>query len=64
VCLVNRDDWDERIPIVLWPNLITCKILMKNTPFDLVYGREAVMPLEYLKPILCVAIEMIMSSTQ
>ena len=34
----------------------TCKWITGQTPFKLVYGKEAVMPMEYIIPILCIAI--------
>jgi hypothetical protein len=43
------------IPAVLWAHKTTCKKLTGQTPFRLVYGREAVVPLEFLVPSLCVA---------
>ena len=48
VCNTNHDDWDLNNPSVMWAYCTTCKILTPQTPFKLVYGQEAFMPMEYI----------------
>jgi hypothetical protein len=33
VCCANREDWDDKVPIVLWAYRITTKKLHKYNPF-------------------------------
>jgi transposase InsO family protein len=55
ICSVNGDDWDLRVPAVLWAYRTTCKKLTMQNPFKLVYGLEAVVPMENLVPSLRIA---------
>ena len=52
VCNVCRDDWDQKVSTILWAYRTTCKRLTGYTPFRLVYGQEAVVPMEYIVPSL------------
>jgi transposase InsO family protein len=38
----NREDWDDRVRVVLWAYRTTTKKLHKYTSFQLVYGKEVV----------------------
>ena len=52
MCNVQRYDWDQKIPAVLWYYHTTCKNFIEQTSFKLVYGQEAIKPLEYMVPSL------------
>jgi transposase InsO family protein len=52
ICNANRDDWDTKIPVVLWAYRTTCKKLASQTLFKLAYEQEVVMPMEYIVPSL------------
>jgi len=64
VCNVQRDDWDQRIPTVLWEYQPTYKRLTKHTPFRLVYDKEAVVPLKFIVPNLRISIATHMTDEQ
>ena len=55
ICDSQRNDWDLRVNAILWAYRTTCKKLTGHTPFNLVYGQEALMPMEYIIPSLRVA---------
>jgi len=45
ICGLDKDDWDEKVPVVLWAYKMTYKRSTGQTPFKLVYGQEVVIPL-------------------
>ena len=55
VCNSDRNDWDVHVPSVLWAYRTTCKKITGKTPFRMVYGKEAIMPMEYIIPSLHIA---------
>jgi hypothetical protein len=52
---VNRDDCDLKVSTILWAYRTTCKKLTGQTPFKLVCGQEAMVPLDYLVPSFHIA---------
>ena len=55
ICNNQRNDCDLRVNVVLWAYRTTCKKITGHTPFNLVYGQEAVTPMEYILPSLRIA---------
>lgn len=47
MCNVDRSDWDEKVPAVLWAYRTANNKLSGQTPFKLIYGQEAVVPLHF-----------------
>jgi hypothetical protein len=54
---VKCDDWDQRIPLVLWSYQTNYKWITKCTPFTLVYSKEALIVIEFIVPGLDIAID-------
>ena len=55
-CNMKQNDWDVCIPVALWAYMTTCNKLTGQTPCRLVYGKVIVMPMEYIVPILWIAV--------
>ena len=54
VCNANRNDQNLKILVVLWDYRTTFKQMIGQTPFKLVYGKQVVMPMEYIVFSLCI----------
>ncbi|KAH9288894.1 hypothetical protein KI387_033011, partial [Taxus chinensis] len=48
-------DWDDKVSTVLWAYRTTYKRLNKATPFQLVFGMNAFLPVEFVLPSLHIA---------
>eukprot|EP00253_Pinus_taeda_P030157 PITA_30157 len=55
ICNAHRNDWNVHVLVVLWEYRTTCKKLIGQRPFHLVYGVDAMMPIEYIMPSLHIA---------
>ena len=50
-----RIDWEQKLPSVLWAYRCAYNTALNTTPFNLVYGLDAILPIEFLIPTLRVA---------
>ena len=53
----SNNDWNERLSKALWTNCTAYKVTIKHTPFQLVYGQEAILPIELEVSSLQIAID-------
>lgn len=56
-CAVEGADWEEHLPAALWAYRTAYKVTTGHTPFQLMFGQEAVVPAEFLVPSLRIALE-------
>jgi hypothetical protein len=47
----NQTNWDVMLFTTLWAYRTTYKVSIQYTPFELVYGTQPMMPVEYLVTI-------------
>ena len=50
-------DWNDKLWAALWAYWTAYKVTTQFTPFHLVYGQEAILPIEFEIPSLRVAID-------
>ncbi|MCO5585779.1 hypothetical protein L7F22_039715 [Adiantum nelumboides] len=55
VVSTGRTDWEMNLHAALWPYRVSFKIALNATPFNLVYGLNAILPIEFQLPTLRVA---------
>jgi hypothetical protein len=48
----NKKSWDSKLKYAVWADRITIKTSIGKTPFELVYGLEAKLPMNLQIPIL------------
>ena len=47
----NQKNWDSQLKFSLWANRITSKRATGKSPYELVYGRAAVFPVQLALPV-------------
>jgi len=45
----NQTDWDQKLFSALWAYQTAYKVTTRHTPFLLVYGTKALLPIKYLE---------------
>ena len=48
----SKQDWDSKLTAALWAYRTTYKVTTRMTPFALMYGLEAILPIEFEIPSL------------
>ena len=54
----KRFDWEFKLHAALWAYRVAYKTLIGTTPFNMVFGLDAMLPMEFLIPTLRVAKEL------
>jgi len=44
ICNIEKDDWDDKVPTILWAYHTRYRQSIGATPFKLVYGQDVVVP--------------------
>ncbi|MCO5549244.1 hypothetical protein L7F22_002711 [Adiantum nelumboides] len=55
VLSTGRTDWEMNLHAALWAYRVSFKTALNVTPFNLVYGLDAILPIEFLLPTLRIA---------
>ena len=54
----KKSDWELKLHAALWAYRVAYKTSIGTTPFNMVFGLDAILPMEFLIPTLCVAKEL------
>ena len=44
---LHHNDWEDRLPEALWAYRITWRNTTGHTPYELVYGKQVLLPIEF-----------------
>lgn len=56
-CTIKGEDWEEKLPFALWAYHTTYKVTIGHTPFQLMFGQEAMVLVEFMIPSLRIELE-------
>ena len=51
----SRTDWDQKLNSALWAYRVAYKTSIGTTPYNMVFGLNAILPVEFLIPTLRIA---------
>jgi hypothetical protein len=60
----SKHDWDTKLTAALWAYCTTYKVTTRATPFSLMYGIEAILPIEFEGQTLRIATEQRLDTSQ
>jgi hypothetical protein len=60
----SKRDWDTKLTAALWAYRTTYKVTTRATPFSLMYGIEAILPIEFEVQTLRIAMEQRLDTSQ
>ena len=55
---LHHKDWADRLPEALWAYIITWRNTTERTPYDLVYGRQVILPIEFQVKTFCMVVQL------
>ena len=54
----SKTDWELKLHSAIWAYRVAYKTALGTTPFNMVYGLDAILPMEFLIPTMNVAKEL------
>ena len=55
---LHHKDWVDRLPEALWAYRITWRNTTGHTPYELVYGKQVLLPIEFQVKTFCMAAQL------
>jgi hypothetical protein len=55
---LHHKDWDDRLLEALWAYRTTWRNTTRHTPYELVYGKQVLLPIEFQVRTFCIAAEL------